>query len=40
MEPVDVIRTYNFVSQHLSFLHNPKLMTGAKVNFDPTNPFA
>jgi hypothetical protein len=41
MEPVDVIRTYNFVSQqHLSFLHNPKLMTGAKVNFDPANPFA
>ena len=38
-EPVDVI-TYDFVSQYLSLLHNPKLMTGPKVNFDPANPFA
>jgi hypothetical protein len=37
-EPVDVI-TYDFVSQYLTMLHNPKLMTGAKVNFDPANPF-
>jgi hypothetical protein len=36
-DPVDVI-TYDFVSQYLSLLHNPKLMTRGKVNFDPANP--